>query len=654
MRILSRLVVSALMVSSAIANAQDTTAPDVQIRDDGGSLTLSNGLATAVIDKRKGQVVSIALPGGHNLVSHGGVTFDAEAFGRGKNEAGIRGGDPVIVSKGPDMVEVKFVDPGFINLMAAEMHFVMRRGVPGVYEYLVMRHGPGLPAGEVGQLRWVFRGDARLLTRAYASATKQGQMVEQDAFAGSKFIADATFSLTQDVGQHIYTEPVGHTYAGLPVYSKYDWSDYLENHVVHGFSSNTEGIFMVQPSVEYCNGGPAHAVLTVHNGPVCILEFLAGHFLIRDGISDHFTEGEQWQQIVGPWLVYVNKGASPAELWADAWRRGQQEKAQWPYAWVAEDEALYPKNRGTVAGTLRLPGPLPNALVVLASPEKDWQTQTMGYEFWTRADAAGRFSISKVRPGNYALYASVPGLTGEIKVPDVNVGAGQVTQMGSVPWTAPVRSELLWRLGTPDRSTAEFRFGNEPRQFGLWWQYLKEMGTRDVNFTIGKSDPARDWYYAQCVLPMPDGSLFSPTWNIHFNVAGAPPAGPCVLTVDLAGAAGGSNHLQVAVNGHAVGDINSPNDSGVYRSAVRSANFRHNEIQFDPALLQPGENKISFHIETRGGWKKGAQQAAAAASPDGSPASPIAVAADQMPELPSVGVMYDCVQLEAGPVVTGH
>jgi rhamnogalacturonan endolyase len=164
------------------------------------------------------------------------------------------------------------------------------------------------------------------------------------------------------------------------------------------------------------------------------------------------------------------------------------------------------------------------------------------------------------------------------------------------------------------------------------------MGTRDLNFTIGKSDPAKDWYYAQSVVPMPDGSYFSPTWNINFDLAALPREGPMLLTVDLAGAAGGKNVLNVSVNDHEIGTIKSPNDSGIYRSAVQSADFRHNEIQFDPSLLRTGTNKITLKLESSRAWKAGGAD------------SVITTDASAMPEIPSAGVMYDCIQLEAGPV----
>jgi hypothetical protein len=137
---------------------------------------------------------------------------------------------------------------------------------------------------------------------------------------------------------------------------------------------------------------------------------------------------------------------------------------------------------------------------------------------------------------------------------------------------------------------------------------------------------------------MPDGSYFSPIWNINFDLKQPPTAGTQLLTVDLAGAAGGSK-LQVSVNGHSIGQIDCPNDSGIYRSAVRSANFRHNTIEFDSSLLKWGNNKVTFTLGAgKGNWKKGGVQ------------SIITTDAGGIPEVPAGGVMYDCIQLEAGPV----
>ena len=42
----------------------------------------------------------------------------------------------------------------------------------------------------------------------------------------------------------------------------------------------------------------------------------------------------------------------------------------------------------------------------LAPPGEDWTQSSKGYQFWTRIGAEGRFSIPKVRPGQYTLLVS--------------------------------------------------------------------------------------------------------------------------------------------------------------------------------------------------------------------------------------------------------
>lgn len=38
-----------------------------------------------------------------------------------------------------------------------------------------------------------------------------------------------------------------------------------------------------------------------------------------------------------------------------------------------------------------------------------------GYQFWTRADEDGNFTIDNIRTGEYNIYAWVPGFIGDYK-----------------------------------------------------------------------------------------------------------------------------------------------------------------------------------------------------------------------------------------------
>jgi len=38
-----------------------------------------------------------------------------------------------------------------------------------------------------------------------------------------------------------------------------------------------------------------------------------------------------------------------------------------------------------------------------------------GYQFWSRADKVGNFTIENIVPGDYNLYAWIPGIFGDYK-----------------------------------------------------------------------------------------------------------------------------------------------------------------------------------------------------------------------------------------------
>lgn len=48
-----------------------------------------------------------------------------------------------------------------------------------------------------------------------------------------------------------------------------------------------------------------------------------------------------------------------------------------------------------------------------------------GYQFWTKTDEGGNFTINGIRPGDYNLYAWVPGFIGDYKFNSViNINSG--------------------------------------------------------------------------------------------------------------------------------------------------------------------------------------------------------------------------------------
>jgi len=103
------------------------------------------------------------------------------------------------------------------------------------------------------------------------------------------------------------------------------------------------------------------------------------------------------------------------------------------------------------------------------------------YQFWTRTDEEGFFYISGIRPGQYNLYAWIPGFIGDYKYDDVItitsgphflscflltpqnifllqfiICAGCYIYVEDLVYQPPRNGATLWEIGFPDRSAAEF------------------------------------------------------------------------------------------------------------------------------------------------------------------------------------------------------
>lgn len=617
----SALIRLALLLYAASPGA---FAQDVTLTDNGTTVTLANGIVSLGVTKSSGKCTDLRLAGGSNVLANGGqLYFDANGS-TGTNASAYYNFSPDsyrVVTNTAVLAEIAFADRNLTGFNA-ELHYVLRAGDRGFYLFIVWRHGAGDPVCMLEQSRTVLRCDPNVFVRAYASTNKLGQMISPALLVASKpTITDATYKLPLVSS---YTNATGYTDDGYPVYSKYDWAEYTENHALEGLTSETNGLWLLFGGKDYFNGGPTRANLILHGTettPLLLWDFHAQHF---GGAKIYLAANQVWSKLVGPAFVYLNAGTNSDQLWQDAQARAALEQAAWPCAWMTDPD--YPVARGAVAGQLHILGEsCRHALLVLAAPGDYWQLQSEGYQFWTRAAADGSFLIPKIRPGSYTLYGRVPGIIGEFSLGDVTVAAGQTNDLGWLDWHPPRREQRLWRVGTPDLSAGEFRWGDQLRQFGLWWRYLEEQGTNDLIYRAGRS-AATNWYYAQSVAALDDGTYHSPKWVVEFVLTNLPPA-PVVLTVDLAGGIGGT--LAVAANTTSLGSLTITNDAGIYRSATQSGLFRHFEIGFSPAALQLGTNTVSFLLSKSSSWT------------------------GTKPVTPNRGVMYDCVQLEAGDLLAG-
>ncbi len=292
------------------------------------------------------------------------------------------------------------------------------------------------------------------------------------------------------------------------------------------------------------------------------------------------------------------------------------------------DHTLLPngqrRNRGTYVPP-RTPGAGPGARPAefnFPSQPITWQNDAKHYEFWTHGNADGTFTIPNVRPGIYQLHAVADGVLGAYDAAaNVTIAAGQkILDLGSIEWHPTRFGQQIFQVGTPNRSAKEFYKGDDHWHWGMYIEYAKYF-PNDIDFTVGKSDPARDWYIYQVPHDTdnkPDGrdQGRATPWTIHFTMpANAPTSGKATLRFGISGS--GTRSLGISVNGKDVGPDTDLFGGGasMIRDGIEGT-WVERDFVFDAALLHPGANTIVLTV----------------------PAGPV-----------SNGICYDVIRLEVAP-----
>ena len=401
---------------------------------------------------------------------------------------------------------------------------------------------------------------------------------------------------------------------------KYDYSAVQFETPAYGWSSTSQhvGLWMVTASPEYMSGGPTKLELLTHRDatftdsltapapPTLLYVWKGPHY---GGTEIDITPGEQWSKTIGPFLLYANSGPSPDAMWQDALAEAARQAQMWPYAWAAGAQYPGAKERGGLTGQIVLHDPqapaekmsnlrvgLTHADYTLPSGELiDWQRDGRFYQYWTRGEADGRFTLAAVRPGTYTLHAFADGVLGEYAEANVTITAGKTLDLGAIAWR-PVRyGRQIWEIGTPDRTAGKFLHGDHYWRWGIYNEYPQDF-PHDVNFVIGQSDIHKDWNMMQ-VPHAADASGRSrgtaTTWSILFDL---PRAEQGRATLRLAFAATEARSLSVAVNGRPVGTLSDlPNTSAIHRDADRGY-WQERDVAFDAALLKQGKNTLQLTV----------------------------------------------------------
>ena len=598
--------------------------PPVTIVDTGTTATISDGIVSLTVKKSNANLISMQYHG-LDLLSHGGGYW---------NIYGAIPGQPNTQKLGQPYVYTVTQDPaknggalGEIALrfpydgqpgtepLDIEIRYTLHRGDSGIYGWTIATHQPAYPPFNIVANTFCMKLNPDLFDFLSIDSRRQRHMVTpQDWVNGTQL----NLWEARRINTGIRKGEVEH---------KYDYNMLFSQTPAWGWSSTTQhaGLFIVNPSIEYINGSP---VMVDYGGHIDVKASLpADPTLLFIWHSPHYggrgiqiNAGERWEKIAGPFLLYCTSGPTPEAIWQDSLARAARERKEWPYSWAQAPGYAHAGERGSATGQLVVSDPqapsatAAHAWVGLAHPPYqamfsnkggvitiDWQTDGKYYQYWTQADADGRFTIPNARPGSYSLYAFNNGILGAFSRANVTIQAGKTTSLGSLAWT-PVRyGRQLWDIGIPDRSAGEFRHGDHYWQWGLYNLYPQEF-PNDVDYVIGKSDYHRDWNYAQPPRPDGKGGYKSTTWKIRFQMP-APVTGTAILRLAICGARGGP--VDVTLNGQSIGTTGPLPESGVmHRDGIRSDSLTECDLRFDASLLKPGENTIALTKQARA-WTDG-------------------------------------------------
>jgi rhamnogalacturonan endolyase len=594
-------------------------AAPVTVTEDARQLVMDNGTVVIEFSKARAALVSIRY-------RHDGQTTELSKTMYYSHSAGpvsVAGAGKVttarptalrLVQNTPEAAEVAMEDgptPAFP--FHREVHYRLPRGESGFYAYQIYRRDADQPAAFLGEARFVIKGPpgTGLFTHHVVDAERMGPFPTSPTV---RQVSDATFLL-----------------ADGSIYTKYNNSAFLGNHFVHGMTGHGVGIWMINGSNEFVNGGPIKQELTVHMDNTLLNMLQGGHY--GSGELD-FKQNEPWTKFYGPIFVYMNhvpaRGtvyddeATARVLHADAVKQTALERSRWPYAWV--QNADYPTARGAVTGALHLTdgSRLTGVTVVLAAPGGDWPLQGKGYEFWANVRPDGQFTIPKVRPGTYTLYAYGANQFEQYEYNDVTIAANRTLRLGRLEWKPVTHGRTLWRIGVADRGTQEFKNGDDVRHFANYLRYGTDFPD-DVTFTVGRSKERTDWNFAQWTW-----YCKRPYWTVRFDLPQAPQAGHATLTLGIAASVplhGRDTNLEIKVNGTEVGTLHLPKSGPAgYRSGGQDSAYRVEYVRFDAALLKAGTNELTLGHQD---------------------AEPIPPQEEQLKGRVGV-VMYDALRLEVG------
>jgi rhamnogalacturonan endolyase len=586
--------------------------PDLELDTPGATV---NGLNRGMTDHQYGFWSHDAMGPRDTRPAVAKVTIDPKTNSGERAEVSVKG-----ISKDRYMGTGPGANPNGQFASDIEIRWALGRGDSGVYTYSIFNHPADYPATSIGEARF---------------CAKLNEFFDWLS-AGTKY--NKLYPKEQEKGE-----------------DKYVYTTIQSENRAFGWSSTTRnvGFYIINPSMEYMSGGPTKPEFLGHRdtnavAAPCVLNYWrSSHY---GGASVDVAAGEQWSKVVGPFMLFVTSGADPNAMYETAKAQAKAEDQKWPYDWVKTPEYAPADQRATVSGQIVLDDPqmsassFKNLQVGLTHPAYeartypapaaaragrggrgpttgqapaargpatpppprivDWQTDAKFYQFWTRADDSGKFSIPDVIPGTYTLHAFADGILGEFAKADITVQAGKPLDLGTLKWTPLRKGKQLWEIGIPNRNASEFFKGDEYTALDIPLQYAK-LFPNDVNYVIGKSDFRKDWYFEQVPHNVDPNAAAAPFYGIRgepgkatpfkitFDLPSAP-KGKATLRLAICG--GGARSIDVSVNDKPAGEVDRLVGDGVITRHQIQGIWYEREVPFDASMLKQGTNTLTLTV----------------------------------------------------------
>ena len=382
MKLTKLAVVAAIAMLPALLRAESR--PAVSVSEDEFSFTLDNGIVTAQVAKRSGDLTSLkyknlemldarssrqAAYWSHNAArgqQQTGISIDPKTNGGERGEVSIKG-----ISGGNQMGS----GPGGSVIADIEIRYALGRGDSGVYTYSIFSHPTNYPATSVGEARFCMKLNDDLFDWMTVDSNRNMKMISTyDWNHGTQM----NFKEGRRMNTGLYKGQVEH---------KYDYSANQFDVRAWGWSSSDRhvGVWLVNPSVEYLSGGPTKFELSSHRdatfntnaldapAPPTLLNYWRGsHY---GGSICNVAATDAWTKVIGPFMIYCNSANDHDAMWHDALAQADKEAKAWPFDWVNGVDYPHKNERATVSGKIILDDPqvpglkMKNLLVGLTAPD---------------------------------------------------------------------------------------------------------------------------------------------------------------------------------------------------------------------------------------------------------------------------------------------